>query len=373
MVYLFEFINHYGTLFYIAFFKGNLSTPSEPRYLFGEYFRIENCAPGGCMSEVSMQMIIIMSLKQGVPLIKALIKAVNLPKYLLLFKATFCCTENQREKAKESLNLKVTKRSQLIEDFELREPTEMYREYVNNIIQLGFLTIFGTALPIAPVICLLLNLHQLRTEATQFIKRYRRPIGFRADGIGSWMHILEVLTRMAILVNAVLIAFTFDYLPMIVYREYQSPNKTFEGYINFMLASHTFKDTNTNQNTTCRYWSYINPANENSDFWMQLMLARMIFIFSFQNISWAMARIIELMVGNTPAYVRQRSKCGISYGVIECQNKKTTPSVLFKTDLPTSKPSTKLLPSTKPSYQIPSNEPRYQVLTTYRGSTASTQ
>ena len=36
--------------------------------------------------------------------------------------------------------------------------------------------------------------------------------------VGSWMNILEFLCRIAILVNAFLIAFTFDYLPNLLYQ-----------------------------------------------------------------------------------------------------------------------------------------------------------
>ena len=68
---------------------------------------------------------------------------------------------------------------------------------------------------------------------------------------GTWMNILEVLSRIAILVNAALIAFTFDYLPMIVYQRHHDNNETMAGYVDFMLATHKFTLANgTNQ--TCR-------------------------------------------------------------------------------------------------------------------------
>ena len=68
---------------------------------------------------------------------------------------------------------------------------------------------------------------------------------------GTWMNILEVLSRIAILVNAILIAFTFDWLPVIIYER----TETDKNYVDFMLASHDFVYTHPNGsqvNQTCR-------------------------------------------------------------------------------------------------------------------------
>ena len=65
------------------------------------------------------------------------------------------------------------------------------------------------------------------------------------------MNILEVLSKISILVNAVLIAFTFDYLPMMVYKRNYGNNKTMAGYVDFMLATHQFNLSNGTVET-CR-------------------------------------------------------------------------------------------------------------------------
>ncbi|XP_063690526.1 anoctamin-7-like [Bolinopsis microptera] len=315
-IYLFEFVNYYSTLFYIAFFKGNITSPSNPRYLYGTSLKIQGCAPGGCMSEVSIQMILIMSVKQLVPILKDIIRTLNINriqeelKLKLLSPFVGCCEFAQRWKnmAKQNLEDFKNSRSQYVQDFELAEPTEMYQEYVNNIIQLGFLTMFVTAFPLAPLICLFINIWQLRQDATRYVKRVRRPIGFRSEGIGTWMNILEVLSRIAILVNAILIAFTFDWLPLMIYkRNYETEGSS---YVDFMLASHDFvreESDGSQTNQTCRYWSYIQPARaDQSRFWLELMLARMLFIFLFQNLVWAAVRVIELLCDSTPKFVKER-------------------------------------------------------------------
>ena len=70
---------------------------------------------------------------------------------------------------------------------------------------------------------------------------------------GTWMNILEVLSRIAILVNAILIAFTFDWLPLMIYkRNYETEGSS---YVDFMLARHDFvreESDGSQTNKTCR-------------------------------------------------------------------------------------------------------------------------
>ena len=63
--YLFQFVNFYSSIFYLAFFKGSFTgNPSNYNRLFG--FRQEECSPGGCFMEVSVQMAMIFFGKQQV-------------------------------------------------------------------------------------------------------------------------------------------------------------------------------------------------------------------------------------------------------------------------------------------------------------------
>merc|ERR1719245_1897249 len=62
-IYLFQFVNFYISIFYIAFFKGQfIGTPNDRTRLFG--YRQEECSPGGCFMELSIQMAMIFVGKQ---------------------------------------------------------------------------------------------------------------------------------------------------------------------------------------------------------------------------------------------------------------------------------------------------------------------
>jgi anoctamin-1 len=63
-IYLLQFVNYYASIFYIAFFKGKfVGSPKEYHMLFG--YRQEECGPGGCLTELCIQLAIIMVGKQA--------------------------------------------------------------------------------------------------------------------------------------------------------------------------------------------------------------------------------------------------------------------------------------------------------------------
>ncbi|OXB63241.1 hypothetical protein ASZ78_006530 [Callipepla squamata] len=62
--FLLKFVNAYTPIFYVAFFKGRfVGRPGDYVYIFHS-FRMEECAPGGCLMELCIQLSIIMLGKQ---------------------------------------------------------------------------------------------------------------------------------------------------------------------------------------------------------------------------------------------------------------------------------------------------------------------
>ncbi|GFS73471.1 anoctamin-5 [Trichonephila clavipes] len=63
-MFLLQFVNYYSSIFYIAFFKGKLvGHPGDYNLLFG--YRQEECGTGGCLTELAIQLAIIMVGKQA--------------------------------------------------------------------------------------------------------------------------------------------------------------------------------------------------------------------------------------------------------------------------------------------------------------------
>uniref|UniRef100_A0A8C9YF41 Anoctamin n=1 Tax=Sander lucioperca TaxID=283035 RepID=A0A8C9YF41_SANLU len=66
-MFLFQFVNYYSSCFYVAFFKGKfVGYPGKYSYMFGDRssLRNEECDPGGCLIELTTQLVIVMSGKQ---------------------------------------------------------------------------------------------------------------------------------------------------------------------------------------------------------------------------------------------------------------------------------------------------------------------
>uniref|UniRef100_A0A8B9T9K3 Anoctamin n=1 Tax=Anas platyrhynchos TaxID=8839 RepID=A0A8B9T9K3_ANAPL len=84
--FLLKFVNSYAPIFYVAFFKGRfVGRPGHYVYVFDGY-RMEECAPGGCLMELCIQLSIIMLGKQliqnnlfeiGIPYLKKLFRKLK--------------------------------------------------------------------------------------------------------------------------------------------------------------------------------------------------------------------------------------------------------------------------------------------------------
>ena len=59
------------------------------------------------------------------------------------------------------------------------------------VIQYGFITIFVSAFPLAPLFALLNNVLELRLDAKKLIVLHRRPVAYRVRDIGVWLQIME--------------------------------------------------------------------------------------------------------------------------------------------------------------------------------------
>ena len=59
------------------------------------------------------------------------------------------------------------------------------QEYLEMVLQFGFITIFVAAFPLAPLFALLNNWVEIRLDAQKFVCETRRAVAERAESIGS--------------------------------------------------------------------------------------------------------------------------------------------------------------------------------------------
>ncbi|KAK2578147.1 hypothetical protein KPH14_001345 [Odynerus spinipes] len=80
-----------------------------------------------------------------------------------------------------------------------------FSEHLEMLSQLGYVCLFSSAFPLAAVAALLGNLLELRGDAFKLCYVLQRPFGRRVSNIGTWQNAMEAMGFVAILVNCALI------------------------------------------------------------------------------------------------------------------------------------------------------------------------
>uniref|UniRef100_A0A8B9NTZ8 Anoctamin n=1 Tax=Apteryx owenii TaxID=8824 RepID=A0A8B9NTZ8_APTOW len=188
-----------------------------------------HCAPGGCLMELCIQLSIIMLGKQ---LIQNNLFEIGIPKLKKLFRKL----KDERTETKE-INTNQSKDPQQWDlDYSLEPFTGLTPEYMEMIIQFGFVTLFVASFPLAPLFALLNNIIEVRLDAKKFVTELRRPDTVRAKDIGIWYNILSGIGKLSVIINAFVISVTSDFIPRLMYQYAYSQNGTMHGFINHTLS-----------------------------------------------------------------------------------------------------------------------------------------
>lgn len=92
------------------------------------------------------------------------------------------------------------------------QPYDTFEDYTEMLIQFGYVSFFSLAFPLAPLLALLNNVVELRTDAFKLCHAKQRPLAHKASGIGIWFHVLQLMNVLAVLTNCLHIAFTTSLL-----------------------------------------------------------------------------------------------------------------------------------------------------------------
>ncbi|XP_031141320.1 anoctamin-1-like isoform X2 [Sander lucioperca] len=305
--FILKFVNAFTPIIYIAFFRGRLvGRPGSYLYVF-ESYRMEECTHGGCLMELCIQLSITMLGKQliqnnlfeiGVPKLKKLIR------YIRSKQGAF--QEEERQK-----KLQRYEADHFLEPFAGLTP-----EYMEMIIQFGFVTLFVASFPLAPLFALLNNIIEIRLDAKKFVTELRRPVAARAKDIGIWYNLLRGVANVAVIINAFVISFTSDFIPRMVYQYMYSPDGSMHGFVNNTLSyfnvSH-FQEGKEPMDPLylgytvemCRYKDYreppwsTTPYEISKEFWTVLAV-RLAFVIVFQNVVMLMSDIVDWLIPDIP-------------------------------------------------------------------------
>ncbi|XP_012170521.1 anoctamin-4 isoform X2 [Bombus terrestris] len=290
----------------MVFFMGRFFVhPGDADARSSEFFRIKTdvCDPAGCLSEVCIQLAIIMVGKQ----------CFNNFVEILSPKLWNWWRKRNHVAATKDHGRPYTYWEK---DYQLQDPGRLalFDEYLEMILQYGFVTLFVAAFPLAPLFALLNNIAEIRLDAYKMVREARRPLAERVEDIGAWYGILRGVTYVAVVSNAFVIAYTSDFIPRSVYAIVYSPTEDLVGYIDSSLSEFNTSDYRDDMKSdmdkkhpvTCQYRGYRNGPDHSNDpyglspqYW-HVFAARLAFVVVFEHIVFALTGIMSYVIPAVP-------------------------------------------------------------------------
>ncbi|XP_055579000.1 anoctamin-9 [Falco biarmicus] len=325
-IFTFQFFTNFSSLIYIAFFLGRINGhPGNYMRVAGRW-RLEECHPSGCITDLFIQMAIIMLLKQTIS---------NVMEYLVPWIEHKLCKKQRRPK-KRSMVLGEEEaaedpcKSHWLSNYELKEVNifSLFDEFLEMVIQYSFTTIFVAAFPLAPLLAFCNNIFEIHLDAIKMMRLYRRMVPRKANDIGIWLQVLEAVGILAVIGNGLVIAITSDFIPMQVYKYTYSPcmmeNSTgmdcSTGYINHSLSVFRIQDFEPytkvpemlpdfvrDEIKECRYRDYRNTDDYSYtvQFW-HIFAARLAFLILFEHVALCVKVIAAWYIPDVPQSVKNK-------------------------------------------------------------------
>ncbi|KAM4572666.1 anoctamin-5 isoform 3-T3 [Odontesthes bonariensis] len=316
-MFLFQFVNYYSSCFYVAFFKGKfVGYPGDYAYMFGwSKLRNEECDPGGCLIELTTQLVIVMTGKQVWG---------NIQEALVPWMMNWWGSRKTRSHP-ESLY------SRWEQDHNLQGFGQLglFYEYLEMVIQFGFITLFVASFPLAPLLALVNNIIEVRVDAWKLTTQFRRPVAAKAHSIGAWEEILNGMAVLSVVTNAFIVAFTSDMIPRLVYMYAYQPEgeMNMKGYINNSLSVFNISEIPLRNRpeegenppwfnssiTNCRYRDYRYPPGHEKQyshtmqFW-HILAAKLAFIIIMEHVVFLVKYFVAWLIPDVPSDVKARVK-----------------------------------------------------------------
>ncbi|NXS00269.1 ANO5 protein, partial [Oxylabes madagascariensis] len=199
----------------------------------------------------------------------------------------------------------------------------LFYEYLEMVIQFGFITLFVASFPLAPLLALMNNILEIRVDSWKLTTQYRRPVAAKAHSIGVWQEILNGMAILSVVTNAFIVAFTSDMIPRLVYYYAYSENddSPMSGYINNSLSVFLISDfparnepkENPESFVICRYRDYRYPPDHEKkylhtmQFW-HILAAKLAFIIIMEHVVFIVKFFVAWMIPDVPADVKAKIK-----------------------------------------------------------------
>uniref|UniRef100_A0A914YAH1 Anoctamin n=1 Tax=Panagrolaimus superbus TaxID=310955 RepID=A0A914YAH1_9BILA len=184
----------------------------------------------------------------------------------------------------------------------------LFDEYLEMVLQFGFVTLFVAALPLAPLFALINNILEIRLDAYKMLVTTRKPIPAHGKNIGIWRTILEIMSTLAVLCNGndariyKFFPFFFDARPLdgtIKHGNYS--NMTYCRYRDFRKSPCSLNFTDhrslTDGGQCDDEYTYAN------EYWI-IMSFRLCFVLGFILIVMSIKSIFAYLIPDIPSRVK---------------------------------------------------------------------
>jgi anoctamin-10 len=99
---------------------------------------------------------------------------------------------------------------------------DQFDDYMEIVIQYGYVTLFASAYPLASLIAILANLIEIRADCFKLTYLCRRPRSNRSNGLGMWKSLLSGITWLSALTNCLIFGFTSGQMREFLPEYYQN-------------------------------------------------------------------------------------------------------------------------------------------------------
>uniref|UniRef100_A0A8C9R0F4 Anoctamin n=1 Tax=Scleropages formosus TaxID=113540 RepID=A0A8C9R0F4_SCLFO len=334
-MFTFQFFTLFSSLIYVAFFLGRINgRPGDYVRIAGKW-RLEECHPSGCLTDLFIQMSIIMVLKQTLnnifeftgPWLKRYVKRKTTQK--LQRKCGHCYKKECKDTEEGAELCENCKLQNWLRNYHLTDVNafSLFEEFLEMVIQFSFTTIFVAAFPLAPFLALVNNIFEIRLDAIKMVSLERRLVPKKTNNIGVWTNVLEAIGVLAVIANGLVIGISSDFIPRLVYLYRYGPcaNGTvtgiscMTGYINNTLSTVRVNDegvkndfsanqliTHNGFNVThCSYKDYRDDEDYSltSQFWL-ILAVRFAFVILFEHVVVICKFIVAWFVPDCPIQVK---------------------------------------------------------------------
>lgn len=128
--------------------------------------------------------------------------------------------------------------SQAQQDIVLEE-YEQFDDYLEMVVQFGYVTLFASAFPLAAAISILFLFIEGRADLFKLLYMYQRPKVRRVSNIGVWYNVLYAMMVLSMLTNSLIVGFSSEQLAVWcpwMYETIDNDQYIIDGYGRYVVA-----------------------------------------------------------------------------------------------------------------------------------------